>query len=64
MHVRDGRELARQFDRLVMANGTQGIAEARRSATIHCLADALAVRILRRYRDQKARVEVEEPRDA
>jgi hypothetical protein len=59
MHVRDGRELARQFDRLLMINGTQGIAEARQSAMIHCLADALAVRMLRRYRDQKARVEPE-----
>jgi thiamine monophosphate synthase len=64
MHVRDGRELARQFDRLLMINGTQGIAEARQSAVIHCLADALAVRMLRRYREQKARIEVDERREA
>jgi hypothetical protein len=60
MPIRDGRELARQFERLVSDDGLRNVAEARRSAVAHCLAGALAVRMLRRYREEKARAFVEE----
>jgi hypothetical protein len=59
MHIRDRREVAHPFERPLMADGTQRVAEARRSAIAHCLAQALAVRVLRRHQREQLRIEAE-----
>jgi hypothetical protein len=49
MHVRTSRERSERFELPAMEDSAQRIAAARRSALAHCLAHALAVRILRRH---------------
>jgi hypothetical protein len=60
MQTRPSREASERFELPSMVDGAQRLAAARRSAVAHCLAHALAVRILRRHSsEQKARIEVE-----
>jgi hypothetical protein len=49
MHVRTSRDRVSRFERPSMTDAAQRLAAARRSAVAHCLAHALAVRILRRH---------------
>jgi hypothetical protein len=60
MQIRNGREMAGPFRLLSIADGTRAAAEARRSAIAHCLAQALAVRVLRRYQRGQRPARVQE----
>jgi hypothetical protein len=65
MHVRASRERSERFELPSTTDGVQRLAAARRAAVAHCLAHALAVRILRRHSNlQKACVDGEQSSEA
>jgi hypothetical protein len=64
MHVRNSRPVSHRINLLSTTDGVQRVAEARRTAIAHCLAQALAVRVLRRHQRDQLRVEAEPQRQA